>query len=235
MSDTVDDPAMLAGEYVLGVLEPLEMRQVEAAAAHDPALAAEIAFWEDNFAPLASLVTPVPPPAVLWARLALATGIGGPALAPRQRSPRIWQGATAVSLAIAAGLAFLFFLPRPRIPDTGGTQFVAALAPLNAATPFLAQARPDGSIAITRLAGATPPAGRDFQLWSLPKGATRPVSLGVLPPGGTLVRPPERPLADTQLLVSEEPKGGSPTGLPTGSVLYGGALTPVTPAPAPGQ
>jgi anti-sigma-K factor RskA len=32
--------------------------------------------------------------------------------------------------------------------------------------------------------------------------------------------PPE----GAQLLVSQEPKGGSPTGLPTGPVLYGGTI-----------
>jgi anti-sigma-K factor RskA len=136
---------------------------------------------------------------------------------------------------MAAGFAFLAFLPQPGTPDANGTQFVAALGPLNAAAPLLARARSDGSIAITRLTNATPPAGHDFQLWALPRGATRPVSLGVLPPGETLVRPPDRPLADEQLLVSEEPAGGSTTGQPTGPVLWGGTLTPVSPAPAPGQ
>jgi anti-sigma-K factor RskA len=34
---------------------------------------------------------------------------------------------------------------------------------------------------------------------------------------------------NTQLLVSLEPKGGSPTGLPTGPVLYGGLLTTTEP------
>jgi anti-sigma-K factor RskA len=33
--------------------------------------------------------------------------------------------------------------------------------------------------------------------------------------------------ADTQLLVNLEPQGGSPTGQPTGPVLYAGRLTRV--------
>jgi anti-sigma-K factor RskA len=240
MSGSVDDPTVLAGEYVLGLMDAVEMRQTEAQAARDPLLAGEIAFWEDRLVPLTSLVPPVQPPPVLWSRLALATGIGGAigASAPRRRggSPRAWQAATAAALAIAACFAYIAFLPRPANPDLNGGQFIAALGPLTGAVPYIAQSRADGSIAITQLAGARPASsGRDLQLWALPKGATRPISLGVLPAGGTLIRPADRPLADEQLLVSDEPAGGSPTGLPTGTVLYGGTLSPVSPAVAPGQ
>ena len=91
MSGSVEEPTVLAGEYVLGLLDTLQMRQVEAQAAQDWALAGEIAFWEDRLAPLTSLVTPVQPPPVLWSRLALATGITGAmgAAAPRRRSSRV--------------------------------------------------------------------------------------------------------------------------------------------------
>ena len=57
----------------------------------------------------------------------------------------------------------------------------------------------------------------------LPQGETKPRSLGVLPPSGGSLAAPLAP--NTQLLVSLEPKGGSPTGQPTGPVLYGGWLT----------
>jgi anti-sigma-K factor RskA len=231
MSEHSDDPSVLAGEYVLGLLDAAQMRTVEQRAREDRQLASEIAFWEDRLAPLTQMVTPVPPPPVLWSRLALATGIGGPRRSAGS-SPRLWQAATAASLAIAAGFAFLAFLPRPPAPTSAGAQFVAAIGPANTPVPFLAQTRPDGSIAITRLTSATPPAGRDFELWELPKGATKPVSLGVLPPGQQVVHPAGRPLAETQLMVSDEPAGGSPTGLPTGTVLYGGTLTAVSPASA---
>jgi anti-sigma-K factor RskA len=230
MSEHSDDPSVLAGEYVLGLLDAAQMRLVEQRAREDRQLAAEIAFWEDRLAPLTRMVPPVAPPPVLWSRLALATGIGGGQRRSTGSSPRLWQAITAASLAIAAGFAFLAFLPRPPAPNPAAAQFIAAIAPANTPVPFLAQTRADGSIAITRLTTATPPAGRDFELWELPKGATKPVSLGVLPPGQQIVHPPERPLAETQLMVSDEPVGGSPTGLPTGNVLFGGTLTAVSPA-----
>jgi anti-sigma-K factor RskA len=66
------------------------------------------------------------------------------------------------------------------------------------------------------------PKGRDLQLWSLPDGATVPASLGVLPADGKQVQ--ASPAAGGQLLVSLEPAGGSPTGAPTGPVVYSGRL-----------
>jgi anti-sigma-K factor RskA len=231
MSETAEDPTVTAGEYVLGLLDSAEMRQVEDRAVNDQVLAREIAFWEDNLAPLAALVRPVPPSPVLWSRLALATGIGGREPRRANGSPRFWQGTTAAAVAIAACFAYIAFLPHPPTADIAGSQFVAALGPSNGTTPFLAQTRADGSIAITRLAAARPAAnGRSYQLWALPSGATTPISLGVIPAGSSIVRPADRPSVNEQLLVSDEPAGGSPTGLPTGAVLWAGTLTPILPA-----
>jgi anti-sigma-K factor RskA len=91
---------------------------------------------------------------------------------------------------------------------------------------FLAETQPDGSILVRPLSHVAVESGKDLELWALPAGATRPVSLGVLPAIGKHV-PGELAKASTQLLVSLEPQGGSPTGLPTGPVLYAGTLTRV--------
>ncbi len=69
------------------------------------------------------------------------------------------------------------------------------------------------------------PSGHDLELWALPEGASRPRSLGVLPAKGRVVTASLQ--AGTQLMVSLEPRGGSPTGQPTGPVLYGGRLARV--------
>jgi anti-sigma-K factor RskA len=227
---------LLAAEYALGTLDLADKRRAEAMAAQDPRFAAEITYWQDRLSPLTSLVVPVEPPASLWPRLALATGLGGLAAAPQpRRSSRVWQGATAVSLAIAASLALFAFLPRPPSAVPEQARFAAALAPLNSPAQFLAEARPDGSLTVTNLAVAPAPAGRAYELWGLPQGAAAPVSLGLLSTGQRTITPPVRPSAREQLLVSDEPAGGSPTGAPTGSVLWGGTLVPVSPAGAPGR
>jgi anti-sigma-K factor RskA len=71
-------------------------------------------------------------------------------------------------------------------------------------------------------------ADRSLELWAIPADG-KPISLGVIPAGGKgKVELSEvqkaligKPIA---LAVSLEPKGGSPTGQPTGPVLYQGAL-----------
>ena len=69
---------------------------------------------------------------------------------------------------------------------------------------------------------------RSLELWALPEGQN-PQPLGLVPATGvgrlTLGGPAEAVLANTRALaVSLEPAGGSPTGLPTGPVLYTGAV-----------
>ena len=85
---------------------------------------------------------------------------------------------------------------------------------------------PKGSGQITIHAGQLPArqAGRDYELWVLPKGG-KPVSLGVLPSKGLFQRAlspaQEQALASsTQVAVSIEPAGGSPTGQPTGAIVF---------------
>jgi anti-sigma-K factor RskA len=133
---------------------------------------------------------------------------------------RIWQASTGVSLAIAASLA-AFIVLRP-VP----AQRVAVLAPPSGAVPILvATAEPNGTLSVRPNGTIAVPGDRDLELWALAAGETRPHSLGVLPAGGRQLVA-SLP-AGTQLLVSLEPRGGSPTGQPTGPVVYGGRLVAV--------
>jgi anti-sigma-K factor RskA len=237
MSDLPEDDDLLAAEYVLGVLEADEAASVEALAAREEAVVISIEQWQRRLAPLALAVAPVPPPDSLWPRVAAAIG-GFPQAAeeppraavaafPRRsawNSLALWRAATAAAVALAAVFAGIAFIQRP----APGPQLAAALAPINAPGPvFLAEAQPDGSILVRPLTSVSVESGKDLELWALPQGATRVVSLGVLPAIGRTVRPSQFAQAATQLLVSLEPQGGSPSGQPTGPVLFAGRLTRV--------
>lgn len=230
MSDTVgeidDGPRMLAAEYVLGTLDAAEARTAEARRASDPEFAADLRFWEAKLYPLTGLVAPVAPPATLWTRIEDSTS-GQAAARPSRaeaRTPaandnrlRWWQGATFASAAVAAGLA-AFIMLRP-VP----APVFAVLAPTGSTAPVLvALAVADGSLVVRPSLAVQVEQGRDLQLWELPAGATKPASLGLLPASGRQL--PSGIPVGTQLLVSLEPKGGSPTGQPTGAVVYGGVL-----------
>lgn len=78
----------------------------------------------------------------------------------------------------------------------------------------------------TRVAAA--PTDRDYELWLLPRLGGGPVSLGLLRGDA-----PVRALPDTvswenvrAFAISLEPVGGSPTGAPSGSVLYAAEAPP---------
>lgn len=215
MSD-IPDRDMLAAEYVLGTLEGEDARDAARLLRDDPEFAASVRAWEERLLPLSRTIPPVTPPAELWDRVAAATGDAK--VVPLRRRVGTWQAATAAALAIAASLAAFIVLRSPPPPS------VAVLAPPHASHPMLiATADPDGTLRIRPAQILTVPSGHDLELWALPRGQTRPRSLGVLPATGRRVKAPLPP--GTELLVSLEPRGGSPTGLPTGPVLYEGRLT----------
>lgn len=235
-TDDLRDPDATAGEFVLGVLDAAEQAEVARAAAADPALQAAIAAWERRLAPLARLVDPVAPPAALWERLAGSIAAAPAAgevvtfarpVAIDRRLVRRWQAATAVSLALAASLAVVAALPVLRRPPSAAPApglLVASLATYGQPAAGFVAAVDHGTLTVRPAAAATVPAGRDLELWSLPPGAKAPAPLGVLPAGGVRLTGSPATTPGTQILISLEPRGGSPTGQPTGPVLFAGRL-----------
>ena len=74
MSDGFNDPDdndldMLAGEYVLGVLNLDERHAVSARRMVEPELDAAILRWENRLDPLLDYIGAVPPPPELWPRI----------------------------------------------------------------------------------------------------------------------------------------------------------------------
>jgi anti-sigma-K factor RskA len=216
------DRDLLAAEYVLGTLEGEEAGEAARLLDSDVAFAASVRQWEARLAPLAAGVTPVAPPEEVWTRIAASTGATTGEVIPLafRRRLRVWQGGAALALAVAASLA-AFIVLRPAPPAR-----VAVLAPISGGVPVLLATEQAGGVLVIQPSGAIAvPSDRDLELWALAKGETRPRSLGVLPASGRRLVAALAP--DTQLLVSLEPQGGSPTGQPTGPVLYGGTIAAV--------
>ena len=84
---------------------------------------------------------------------------------------------------------------------------------------------------VTVMAGLATKNDKSFELWILPPDKSAPVSLGVLPQQGSqqviVSEETANLLAESGLAVSLEPVGGSPTGGPTGAVLYQGKLVEI--------
>src|SRR5262245_23081150 len=89
-----DGGNLIAAEYVLGVLSAEERREVERRLMQEPALAAEVAFWEERLAGLADTIAPVTPPSNAWSRIETAIASPGTAAAPTSlwQSLAFWRG-----------------------------------------------------------------------------------------------------------------------------------------------
>ncbi|HEY6996186.1 MAG TPA: anti-sigma factor [Xanthobacteraceae bacterium] len=225
-----DGGNLIAAEYVLGVLGAEERREVERRLAEEPALASEVAFWEERLGGLADAVAAVPPPPDAWSRIEAA--LGAPAAA---RPASVWQslvfwrgfGIASATLAAAsiAALAYIGLVPGQRQP------LMATLAGSAGQPNFVAAVTATGNSLVVVPASLLTADPRAIELWLIPTGPNqRPHSLGLVQPGQPirLTIPPDlvgRLGPDATLAVSLEPPGGSPTGQPTGPVIASGKLT----------
>lgn len=234
-----EDIDLLAAEYVLGVLEEPERGAVVRRADSDDRLNSAIQSWELRLAPLAAIVPPVPPPASLWPRIEASCGLMtaplrpgvAPSVAERGRgfwnALGFWRGATAVGFGLAAAIAVVAIVnrPAPQAPEIPIASAVLAPPSGSGAPAFVAEAAPDKRIVLRPLQRLAVASGKDFELWALPDGEKVPKPLGVITAKGQTVSLPASVHAPMEIMVSLEQKGGSPTGLPQGPVLWLGHIS----------
>ncbi len=229
----------LAAEYALGTLDARDAASVLRALPVNTDLRVAVEAWEARLAPLAALVEPQTPPD-LWPRIeaslaarpaapvvplaAARPAAARPALAA-PRPNRLWQGWALGATAVAAGLA-AFILTRPPVLPPG---LMTVLLADQQQPAWLVQAEGEG-LRLAALNDRPVEAGRVRQLWALPVGATVPISLGLVPNDGRYTVAPGlvRPQPGMLIEITLEPPGGSPTGRPTGPILFIGRLLPAT-------
>ena len=164
---------------------------------------------------------------------------------------------TAIAAALVAMVATQLYAPdrlpdglRPKVrtqvvevkttvtPPLSG-QFVALLQKDSASPAFILTVDGASKNFTVRRVGATPEAGKSFELWVVSDRLQRPRSLGVIGGNDFTTRSALASYdADTvnkaTYAVTVEPEGGSPTGAPTGPVVFTGKLIEAVPPPAPG-
>jgi anti-sigma-K factor RskA len=119
------------------------------------------------------------------------------------------------------------------VPSPKPAEFVAVLQRDASSPAFLLTFDLDKRLLTVRTVGAERQAGKSYELWLVSDKYPAPRSLGVIGAGPYTVRQPE-PEYDPVVInratyaVSLEPEGGSPTGAPTGPVLYSGKLLQAT-------
>jgi anti-sigma-K factor RskA len=196
----------------------------------DARIAAALREWEERLAGLADRLPGVAPSPRVWTRLVARLGLqdgahAAPAALAWWDRLAFWRALTAAGFAAALALGIALYAGRP----VAEPPIVAVLAGQDGKPALIASARRDDRFLLVKFVGAAPvDAGKALELWMLPQGQP-PRSLGVLP-SGELVRVPLASPSDAALAnipalaVSLEPAGGSPTGLPTGPVLYSGKI-----------
>ena len=127
-----------------------------------------------------------------------------------------------------AAMAWVVFISG--VLEQGRPEILASLEPVAGDLAFDVRIDPPThTVAIDYRAGELPD-GRVLQLWLIPEGSD-PISLGVMSPGGDHIVVLSDEMAarvpGATLAVSDEPEGGSPTGLPTGEVQAAGVPIPL--------
>ncbi|MCJ2061452.1 anti-sigma factor [Methylobacterium sp. J-088] len=215
---------ILAAEYALGTLDAQDRAALEREASHDHATASRIGQWERRLAPLMGAVPSVPPPPRVREALlrALPDVSGGPRGELRQlrRQVRRWQVAAAGSGLLAAGLA-LFVAVAPSRSPAGG-RYLAVVQGGGALPALVVRVDTRTGLAQVRPVGADAPAGRSLEVWYVGAEGAKP--LGLVGAAPSQVRLPQVTAPDGVIAVSVEPPGGSPSGQPTGPVIYTGKL-----------
>ncbi len=220
-----DPDKALAAEYVLGTLDGEERARFAARLTSEPALQQEVWLWERHFASLADEIAPLAPPLALQQKM--ETRLFGTApKAGLWHRLEFWRG---LSIATLAALVLVVAVPRFISPPPQPTS-VAELAATDSPVKMAAVFDPAHNVIRYNRVSGTPAEGRDYELWAI-IGTDAPVSLGVVPQSETGVIQVSAQLAARMtaatLAISDEPKGGSPTGKATGAVLAVGKLTPI--------
>jgi anti-sigma-K factor RskA len=236
-----------AGELPEGVLDSITASLARSLAEPEPEATPERSEW---------LAPPVVPPVEPKVETNAERGANVVLLTQRVRR---WRRMTVLMGAIAALLALyvvlgqaapglLPFGPHPaqvvaQSPGPAGQQqlsarLVAVLQQEPTAPAFLLTVDPQSRTMVVRRVSATTEPGRSYELWLISGQFPAPRSLGLVGADEFTQRPipgnfDAATLRTASYAVSLEPSGGSPSGVPTGPVLFTGRIVESVPTAAP--
>ncbi len=216
----------LAAQYVLGVLRGPARRRFEREMMQHWRMRQEVWFWERQLQPLAERSPSIAPPPQAWSQLSLRLWPSAKNNDAQGWRRWLWQGWSLTATLSAAVLAAILWWQGVAPPSAAQEQWVAIVQSAQAEPLWVVDA--DTHATQVRLRPVAAPAAvpqKDYELWLLPQQGA-PQSIGILPTGDievTIRLSAEQfkaLLQNQSLAISIEPKGGSPTGLPTGPVVY---------------
>jgi anti-sigma-K factor RskA len=220
---------VLAGEFVLGVLDTVQHRAAQARVESDRAFAQRVAEWERRLGPWLADIEPVEAPPQVWARVCARLGWNEGARAPAGfwQSLGFWRAATVLSTVVAvAAIAWTLQIAHP--PESGAKP-VIPLAHDDGTPGWLASVDSShGTVLMVPVPSAPDSQGRVTELWLIPAGkAPRSLGLVSINKSYTVTVPEDvraALVAGSVLAVTLEPASGVPHAAPSGPIIAKGAI-----------
>jgi anti-sigma-K factor RskA len=233
---------LIAAQYVLGTLTLSARLRFQALLQQHHDLRQLTYAWERRLNPLTHLLEPQQVRPEVWQQIVhkldgfsgSQTSAAQPHLvSPQAANDQFWKPWAWLSTAVAAGL-MLFVVLRPEVPVTGHpTSTIAAQHSRDVAVlssdksiPSWIVRQQDNTLILSAMNAVQIPADRDLELWAIQDNQA-PISLGVIhvhQGKAEIVFSSDLVKSNVTLAISLEPKNGSPTGQPTGAVLYTGKV-----------
>ena len=221
----------LAAEYVLGTMSARARRRFKFHLRANPQLRRAVSQWESRLTPFADALPPIEPPARVWQAIRTRLKFGQTARPGFWESLSFWRVSSFASGLLAIALIVMVALPKPEVPVEAG-RMVVVMNDLATKKPAMTASWEPGqsggrTLRIRVIGHAEMGPNTAWELWMLPGGDQKPVSLGLITTHETQVVKIPAALATrldvaNGLAMSVEPAGGSPTGQPTGPVLCAG-------------
>ncbi|MFL1467035.1 anti-sigma factor domain-containing protein [Marinobacter sp. HN1S83] len=225
MRKTPERIESLAAEYVLGSLKGKARSRFERWMMESGRVRQEVWYWEEKLGQLGDQVPDREPPKSVW--LAIQKRLWPQeerhSTSPKQAANRIWPVWSLFATAAALVLAVMLVQQPTLEPDS---RLSGAIVQADVSDPLwlVSESSRDSRLRLRSVAATSAEAGKDYELWIVPDNGN-PLSLGVIPVGDMyqveLTDEARETLSQSRTLaISLEPRGGSPTGAPTGPILH---------------
>lgn len=227
----------LAAEYVLGTLRGKARDRFEALKFGNDGIQNEVAYWESQLNIMSMHLAPVNPSSVVWEKIQTQLGFSQAKPMTEDREDTVisvdfakeskvdnWKWASGLAMAASLFMAVLLF---NNVYTNKNMPVISVAVITNEDAKMLWSfdvLKDDIKVQTTSLVPRL--ANNDYQLWIVPASGSAPISIGVMPQVKELRLQKPKIFDEIEiaaLAVSKEPKGGSPTGLPT-EVLFAAEL-----------
>jgi anti-sigma-K factor RskA len=220
---------VLAGEFVLGVLDTVQYRAAQARVESDRAFAQRVAEWERRLGPWLADIEPVKAPEQVWSRICARLGWNEGARAPSGfwQTLGFWRAATVLSTVVA--VAAIVWTLQIAHPPEAGLKPVTPLAHDDGTPGWLASVDSSrGTVLMVPVPSAPDSQGRVTELWLIPAGkAPRSLGLVSINKSYTVTVPEDvraALVAGSVLAVTLEPATGVPHAAPSGPIIAKGVI-----------